>query len=140
MAILKQRDDGDSTIFLTITSTSTMSNNIPQPTDSSENTVQIVSWVQQTSVRTLVTSLPLLHEYQQFHLLHNQKQQQFMFHIITAMNQQIVHYHQVLLNHPPMNLHQPQLEELDQCQIFQVIPHLVTSLQRHHPTDLLKLD
>lgn len=59
MAILKQRDDGDSTIFLTITSTSTMSNNIPQPTDSSENTVQIVSWVQQTSLRTLVTSAPI---------------------------------------------------------------------------------
>ena len=59
MAILKQRDDGDSTIFLTITSTSTMSNNIPQPTDNNDGAVQIVSWVQQTSLRTINHILPV---------------------------------------------------------------------------------
>ncbi|RCK63201.1 hypothetical protein Cantr_09803 [Candida viswanathii] len=57
MAILRNRDDdGDSTIYLTLTSTSTMSSRSAQETNNGESVVQVVTWVPQTSVATMVTS------------------------------------------------------------------------------------
>ena len=61
MAILKKRDDDDddTTIYLTITSTSTMNTGQLQPTGSGDESANVVTWVQQTSLQTLVTSLPV---------------------------------------------------------------------------------
>ncbi|RCK63980.1 hypothetical protein Cantr_10602 [Candida viswanathii] len=57
MAILRKRDDdGDSTIYLTLTSTSTMSSRTTQPTTTGDSVVEYVTWVPQTTLQTYVTS------------------------------------------------------------------------------------
>lgn len=59
MEIVGKRDDGDTTIYMTLTSTSTLnSKNIPNTNPT--NVIQIVSWVTQTIETTIVTSTPIL--------------------------------------------------------------------------------
>lgn len=59
MKIADKRDDGDTTIYMTLTSTSTLGSK-SSPNASPTNVIQIVSWVAQTIETTIVTSTPVL--------------------------------------------------------------------------------